>query len=136
MKRTVIFAACLLALGLLAPRAAACWDNTDEMVVKLKKLDLTTQQLKDVFAYQKEHKEVVDRAHREGLGCRYHENHDAVFEKKAIGVLNDGQFKKYTGRERTEVESLEHENYLLKKRIEELEKRIRELEAALKARDK
>jgi len=136
MKRIVTASACLLVVGILVPRAWACWDNTDEFIVKLKKVELTTEQLKDVFAYQKEHRQVIARAHEEGLGCRYHENHDAVFEKKAIGVLDDGQFKKVTGRERSEVESLEHENYVLKKRIQQLEERIRALEAALKAREK
>jgi hypothetical protein len=131
MKPIVAAGAFLLVLGSLATEARACWDNTDQVIAKLKRLELSTDQLKDVFAFQKEHREVVERAHLEGLGCRYHENHHVVFEKKAIGVLDDGQFKRHTGRDRTEVESLEHENYLLKKRIAELEKRLKELEARL-----
>jgi predicted RNase H-like nuclease (RuvC/YqgF family) len=130
-NRTLALVALGLVVGWAAPQAVACWDNTDLFVVKLKKLNLSTEQLKDVFVYQKQHKAVVDRAHREKLGCRYHENHEAVFQKQAIGVLTDAQFKKHTGRVRTKVESLEYENRLLKKKIAKMEKRIKALEKQL-----
>ena len=133
-RLTVLVCAFALAIGVVVPDALACWDNTDQMVLKLKKLNLTTEQLKEIFVFHKQHKEVVARAHREGLGCRYHENHDAVFEKQAVGVLDNAQFKKHVGRERTRVESLEYDNRLLRKKIAKLEKRIKELEAALKAK--
>lgn len=125
---------CALALLLVAvPDASACWDNTDQVVIKLKKLDLNTEQLKEIFVFHKQHREVVKRAHKEGLGCKYHENHDAVFEKQAVGVLDNAQFKKHTGRDRTKVESLEYDNRQLKKKIAKLEKRLKELEAKLEA---
>lgn len=130
-KWTLIFCALALTLGLVATDATACWDNTDQIISKLKKLDLSTEQLKDVFAYNKTHKAVVARAHKESLGCRYHENHDAVFEKQAIGVLTDEQFKQHTGRVRTKVESLGHENYTLRKKIERLEKVLEEMQKQL-----
>ena len=132
-KRILVLSVVGLALGLLAPKASACWDNTDEFMLKLKKVKLTTEQLKEVFALQKQHKAIVVRAHKEGLGCRYHENHEAVFQKQAVGVLTDAQFKKATGRKRTKVESLTFENVQLKKKLAAMEKRLALLEAALKA---
>ena len=131
-NRTLGLVAVALVIGLVAPTALACWDNTDAVVVKLKKMKLTTEQLKDIFVYVEQHREVVKRAHSEGLGCRYHENHDAVFEKQAVGVLTDSQFRQYTGRTRTKIETLTHENRLLKKKVARLEKRVKALEAALK----
>ena len=132
-KRIFVLSIVGLALGLMAPKAAACWDNTDEFVLKLKKVKLTTEQLKEVFAFQKQHKAIVVRAHKEGLGCRYHENHEAVFQKQAVGVLTDEQFKKAVGRKRTKVESLTFENKQLKKKLAAMEKRLALLEAAIKA---
>jgi uncharacterized protein involved in exopolysaccharide biosynthesis len=132
VSRTVrILGVAALGVALLAPAALACWDNTDDVIVKLKKLELSTEQLKEVFAFQKEHQEVVVRAHREGLGCRYHENHEAVFEKNAIGVLNDAQFEQHTGRARTEVESLQYQNRQLMKEIARLKAELKKLEAEL-----
>jgi len=121
-----------LVIGLAAPEASACWDNSDGVVVKLKKVKLSTEQLKEIFVLQKDHRDVIARAHREGLGCRYHENHDAVFEKQAIGVLTDTQFKQHMGRVRTKVESLEFENTQLKKKIAKMEKELQELKELLK----
>ena len=103
----------------------------DRIILQLKKLDLNTEQLTNVFLYQKEHKDVVVRAHKEGLGCRYHENHDAVFEKKAVGVLTGTQFKKHTGRERTKIESLQYDTRLQTKEIAKLKEMIKKLEAEL-----
>ena len=131
---TLLVSALALAVGVMAPDANACWDNSDRVIVSLKKVSLTTEQLKDVFKYQKEHKAVVARAHKEGLGCRYHENHDAVFERKAVGVLTREQFEKHVGRKRTKVEGLEHENYTLRKEIEKLRKLIAALEKKLDAK--
>src|SRR5262245_47941398 len=81
-----------------APAARACDDQTDQMVAKLKKLDLSTEQMKSIFAFQNEHKQFIAKSHKEGLGCRAHEDHQAVFEKAAFGVLDDTQFKKVAGR--------------------------------------
>ncbi len=130
-NRIVLLSAFVFALGVIASNAVACWDNSDRIILQLKKLNLNTEQLKDVFLYQKEHKDVVARAHKEGLGCRYHENHDAVFEKKAVGVLTGAQFKKHTGRGRTQVESLKYDNRLLKKEIAKLKEMIKKLQAEL-----
>ena len=126
-KKILGVVAVALVVGLAAPAAFACWDNSDAMVVKLQKLKLTTEQLKDIVVLQKQHKAVVVRAHKEGLGCRYHENHDAVFEKQAVGVLSDAQFKTHTGRKRDKVESLTYENRMLKKKLEKLEKELKAL---------
>jgi predicted RNase H-like nuclease (RuvC/YqgF family) len=131
-NRILVLVALGLVVGWMAPQAVACWDNTDLFVVKLKKLNLSTEQLKDVFVYQKQHRAVVDRAHRERLGCRYHENHEEGFQKQGIGVLTDVEFKKHTGRVRTKVESLEYENLQLKKKVAKMEKRIKALEKQLK----
>lgn len=126
-----------LFVGIVAPAAVACWDNTDLFVTKLKKVNLTTEQLKELFDLQKQHRVVVKRAHTEGLGCKYHENHEKlVFEKQAVGVLNDEQFKKVQGRKRTKVESLTFENKQLKKKLAKLEKRLAALEKALAKKDK
>jgi predicted RNase H-like nuclease (RuvC/YqgF family) len=132
-KRGFGLAVVTLSIGLLAPAVYACWDNSDLFVAKLKKVDLTTEQLKELFDLREQHKAVVVRAHTENLGCSYHENHEKVFEKQAVGVLNDKQFEKAVGRKRTEVESLTYENKELKKRLAEMEKRLALLEAALKA---
>jgi len=132
-KRVLGLGVAALVIAVLSPAAYACWDNSDMFVAKLKKVNLTTEQLKEVFELQKQHKAVVVRAHKEGLGCRYHENHDKVFEKQAVGILNDDQFKKAIGRKRTKVESLTYENKVLKKKLAEMEKRLARLEAAIKA---
>ncbi len=34
-----------LFVGIVAPAAVACWDNTDLFVTKLKKVNLTTEQM-------------------------------------------------------------------------------------------
>ena len=121
-----------LFVALAAPAAVACWDNSDLFVTKLRKAKLSTEQLKEIFVLQKQHRTVVMRAHAEGLGCKYHENHEKmVFEKQAVGVLNDDQFKKVVGRKRTKVESLTFENAALKKRLAKLEKQLAELKALL-----
>ena len=128
----------LLALAaftlVLTPDASACWDKTDKLIQELKQLDLDTEQLKDIFEYQREHRLLIAQAHQEGLGCSFHEGKTVDFQKSAIGVLDDAQFKSYTGRERTEAETLRYENYLLQREIArlklELEKMRAELEGA------
>ncbi len=120
LKKLAIVAAVLLAFGAtqaFATPAPFCWDNTDQVIKKLKRLDLNTEQLKDVFVYQEAHRDVMKRAHTEGLGCRVHENHEAQFVKQSVGVLTDEQFEKYTGRERNEEEVLIYDNYLLVKEV-------------------
>ena len=93
----------LLALAaftlVLTPDASACWDKTDKLIQELKQLDLDTEQLKDIFEYQREHRLLIAQAHQEGLGCSFHEGKTVDFQKSAIGVLDDAQFKSYTGRE-------------------------------------
>ena len=128
VKKVLLFSVLALVFAQFAPTASACWDNTDELIAKLKKLRLNTEQLDDIFAAHKEHKAVVKRAHTEGLGCHYHEKHEKVFQKKAIGVLDNSQFKKFTGRDRTKVEALEYRNRQLEKEVERLKKKIQELE--------
>ena len=129
LKRIGMLALCV---AIVAPAAWACWDNSDLFVAKLKKANLTTEQLKEIFDLQKQHRAVVKRAHKEGLGCKYHENHEKrVFEVQAVGVLNDEQFKKVQGRKRTKVESLTYENKELKKKVAKLEARLAALEKAL-----
>jgi hypothetical protein len=134
MSRSLRVFGAVLIVALLAPQAFACWDNTDRVILQLKKLDLSTEQLKEIFALQKEHRAVITRAHEEDLGCRYHEDHEAVFQKKAIGVLTDTQFKKQTGRERNEVEALTYENYKLRKEIARLKAELEKLCAELEAK--
>ena len=129
------FAGLLVFVLVAAPAALACYDNTDLFVKKLKKVDLTTAQLKEIFELQQQHRAVVQRAHKEGLGCKYHENHEKmVFEKQAVGVLTDEQFKKVQGRARTKVESLTYENKQLKKKIAKMEKELAELKKLLVAK--
>ena len=60
-KKIVLLSAFVLALGVVASNAVACWDNSDRIILQLKKLNLSTEQIKDVFLYQKEHKDVVVR---------------------------------------------------------------------------
>ena len=131
VRTTLLVCACAIAVGFVAQDASACWDNSDRIILQLKKLDLNTEQLKEVFVFQKEHRDVIKRAHAESLGCRYHENHDAVFQKKAIGILTDAQFKKHTGRDRTKVESLQFKNRQLQKEIVRLKALLKRLEAEL-----
>ena len=127
--RFVAMGALAFVLAAAAPVARACDDNSDQLVSKLTKLNLSTDQLKAVFAYQNEHKAFITKAHREGLGCLAHERHIADFEKQAIGVLDGAQFKKYAGRERTEVESLRYENYLLSTEITRLKAEIAKMKS-------
>ncbi|MFN0204797.1 MAG: hypothetical protein ACKVS6_00600 [Planctomycetota bacterium] len=123
----VTLAAVAIAFFAAAPIARACDDNSDQVMQRLKKVDLTTEQLKQVFAYQNDHKNFITKAHKEGLGCRSHESNVAVFEKSAVGILSDDQFKKYSGRERNETETLRYQNYLLKQEIDKLKKEIESL---------
>ncbi len=127
------FAAAAILFGVAAPAARACDDNTDVFVKKIQKVDLSTQQLKSVFAYHAEHKAFIAKSHREGLGCLQHERHQADFEKAAIGVLDDGQFKTFTGRVRTESESLRYENHLLKTEVERLKAELEALRKEIRA---
>jgi hypothetical protein len=135
MSRKLIAVAAVALLFVLSHVAEAaapfCWDQTDQMIVKLKKVKLTNVQLQDVFAYQVEHRAVMKAAHTEGLGCRHHEAHEVEFQKSAIGVLDDEQFKTFTGRVRTEAEALRYENYLLKKELEALKRELAALRAEM-----
>lgn len=134
-----LFALCALVLfvgvaGVSALEPAPfCYDNTDKLIVKLKKLDLTTDQLKDVFAYQASHREFMSACHKEGRGCRAHEHAEVDFEKNSIGVLTDEQFKKFKGRTRNESEQLRYENYLLKKEIARLKAQLESLKKTVEA---
>jgi len=135
MKKLLAVCACLLVFGAVRVSATTpfCWDNTDKLIVKLKTLDLTTEQLKDVFAYQAEHRELMAASHRDGRGCGVHENHEVVFEKMSIGVLTDEQFQKLEGRARNETETLRYENYLLEKEVQRMEKELAALKKQLAA---
>lgn len=117
-----------------AHASAMCWDRTDKLIVKMKKVDLTTEQLQDVFTYQSEHRAYMRAVHRRGEGCHKHEIAELDFEKKAIGVLNDEQFEELQGRERSEAETLRYENYVLRKEVEALQKQLDELRALLAER--
>ncbi|MBI3818620.1 MAG: hypothetical protein HY286_08020 [Planctomycetes bacterium] len=114
----------VLVLLAAAPAALACFDNSDQVVRRLQKLDLNTDQLRAIFACQSEHRAFIAKSHHDGMGCLAHEKHDSVFEMQAIGVLNDNQFKSFTGRVRSADESLRFENYLLKTEIERLKAEI------------
>jgi hypothetical protein len=129
-KFLFVFAGAAVLFVVAVSPAMACHDRTDKTVVQLRQADLTTEQLKAIFEYQKEHKDLITKSHQEGLGCSVHENHQAVFEKAAFGVLKDEQFKKVVGRERTEAEALRYENYLLKQEVTRLKA---EIEAKAKA---
>lgn len=139
MRKLFLLGAVLFGV-LLAPNLDAtspyCWDKTDRLIVQLKKLDLNTEQLQDVFEFQKQHRDLMSACHEDGRGCGVHERAEVDFEKKSIGVLNDEQFKKHTGRKRTEAETLRYENHLLKKELAELKQQLAALQlqlASLKA---
>jgi hypothetical protein len=135
MKKLFAALACVVVLG--ASQASAlspfCHDNTDKLIVKLKKVQLTTEQLKDVFAYQAEHRGLIAASHSDGQGCRVHENHEVTFEKQSIGVLSDKQFKSFKGRVRNENETLRYENYLLEKEVARMKKELEALKAQVAA---
>ena len=120
-RKLLALCAFVLVLG-VSEASAFCYDKTDNLIVKLKKLNLNTEQLKDIFEYQQDHKDLIVQSHSDGRGCRYHEKMEVEFEKASIGVLTDEQFEKYAGRERTETEALRYENYLLKKELARLER--------------
>ena len=132
MLRKVLTAATLM-LVLGANVSAFCWDNTDELIVKLKKLQLNTEQLKDVFQYQQQHRDLMASSHSDGSGCRTHELAEVDFQKASIGVLNNDQFKKLTGRVRTETETLRFDNYKLVKEVARLKKELAFLKKELVA---
>jgi hypothetical protein len=130
----------LLAGALLAGNTQAsaspsrfCYDNTDKLVVKLRKVQLTTEQLKDVFAYQQAHRDLIAASHANGQGCSHHEHMEVLFEKQSIGVLTAEQFKKFKGRVRNETEALRTENYLLKKELARLKQEMEALRALIEA---
>jgi len=135
MKKLLAAFACVLMLGVSQASASAPWchDNTDKLIVKLKKVDLTTDQLKDVFSFQKQHRDLISQSHSDGHGCSFHEKMEVTFEKQSIGVLTDEQFKKFKGRDRNETEGLRYENYLLKKEVQRMKKEMQALKAEMKA---
>ena len=118
---------------LAAPSALACYDNSDEIMVRLQELDMSRDLLDRVFAMKEAQQGFIRSCHAEHRGCKPHEDAETAFEATAIGYLGDAQFQTYTGRERTETESLRHENLLLQVRIEQLEKELAELRAAIAA---
>ena len=134
MKKLVIVAV-LLAVGAFVGNmksADACHDNWDEVIAKLRTLDLTKVQLDTFFSFGKSLAQKRAEDHRDGYSCSHHQVHVKAYEQTAIGMLDDGQFKKYTGRERTEVESLRREVDELKVEVAALKKQMRELQAAMK----
>ena len=131
-----LLAVAVFALVLGANQASAfCWDNTDELIVKLKRLQLNTEQLKDVFQYQQQHRDLITSSHTDGRGCRHHEAMEVQFQKASIGVLTDAQFQQLQGRERNETETLRYDNYLLKKELARLKKELEALKAEFAALD-
>ena len=139
MRKLFLLGAVLFGV-LLAPNVDAaspyCWDKTDRLIVKLKQLDLTTEQLQDVFEFQKQHRDLMAACHEDGRGCSAHEKAEAVFQKKSIGVLDEKQFEKHVGRKRTEAETLRYENHLLKKELAALKAELAAIKlqlASLKA---
>jgi hypothetical protein len=129
-----LFAVAAFVLILGANQASAfCWDNTDELIVKLKRLNLSTEQLKDVFQYQEQHRDLITSSHQDGSGCRHHEAMEVNFQKHSIGVLTNEQFEKLQGRERNETEGLRYDNYLLKKEVARLKKELQALKVEMKA---
>ena len=58
-KRVLSLAVLSVSVAFFASEASACWDNSDGLILKLKRLDLNTDQLKEVFSFQKEHRAVV-----------------------------------------------------------------------------
>lgn len=129
MKKFLVLGSFAIAM-LFPSTASACWDNTDLLVKKIKKLELTTDQLKDVFQYQKAHKDLITQCHQDGRGCGVHERAEKEFEKKAYGVLTDEQFEKATSRKRSEVETLRYENYRLAKQNKKLQRELDRLKKA------
>jgi len=134
MRKLCLLGAVLFGV-LLVPNVDAtapfCWDKTDRLVVQLEKLDLTTEQLQDIFAFQEQHRDLMAACHEDGRGCGVHERAEVEFQKKSIGVLDDEQFEEHTGRKRTEAETLRYENHLLKKEIEALRAELAELKVQL-----
>ena len=135
MKKLFALLACVLVLGVTQASATApyCYDNTDKLIVKLKKLELTTEQLKDVFEYQQDHRDLIAHSHNGGGGCRVHEAAEVDFQKRAIGVLDDKQFQRFQGRARNENEQLRYDNYLLQKEVERMRKEMAALRKQLEA---
>ena len=111
--------------------ASACHDNWDKVIVKLKALDLTKVQMDQIFGMQKDLARLRAEDHRKGFSCSKHEVHVKAYEQTAIGLLDGKQFKKYTGRNRTEVEQLRKEVRELKAEVAELKKAIQELKATI-----
>lgn len=133
-RKLIALSVFVLALGVARVEAASfCWDNTDKLIVKLQKLDLKTDQLKDVFQYQAKHRDLIVSSHKDGRGCRFHEHAEVDFEKASIGVLTDEQFQKLSGRDRNETEGLRYSNYLLNKEIARMQLQLAELRAQLAA---
>lgn len=138
MKTLIALGALSLALAFGTADAATtpgpfCWDKTDKVIIQLKKVDLTNDQLRQLIVYQKEHRAVIKDAHSNGHTCRMHEDHHVEFERSAFGVLSDEQFEKAKGRARTEVESLRHENYELQQELAAMRKELAALRAELAA---
>ncbi len=126
-RKSLALSVFAVAFAFGGPSALACNDRTDLVVQKVRKADLTTEQLKSIFQYQKEHRDLITKAHAEGLGCSHHENRVVDFEKASFGVLTDEQFQKVAGRVRNDEEKLRYENYLLKMEIARLKQELEAL---------
>ena len=92
MRKLCLLGAVLFGV-LLVPNLDAsspyCWDKTDRLIVQLKKLDLNTEQLQDVFEFQKQHRDLMAACHEDGRGCGVHERAEVDFEKKGLQVALD-----------------------------------------------
>ena len=133
--RKILIVAALLAVGALVGNlksADACHDNWDEVIAKLRTLDLTKAQLDTFFSFEKKLAQRRAEDHRNGYSCSRHQVHVKAYEQTAIGMLDDDQFKKYTGRKRNEIESLRKEVEELKVEVASLKKQVAELRAAIK----
>ncbi len=71
----------------------------------------------------------ADHNGRNAKGCAAHDSHVPTFIAAAAGVLNDTQFKKMTGKAKTENQKLHFEINELKRELAELKKLVKELQA-------
>ena len=124
MKSLSKSVALVVAFCVLSTPVFACYSTYfNDVFTKLNKAQGVSKE--QLVALRTLKSEMISRDHAQGKCDSAHDMHKTEFVAAAAGILNDGQFKAVTGKQKTEVQKLRYEVNQLKKEIAEIKAMLR-----------